>query len=322
MKTAVFSVMGVSDQSMVAGVRIARWLADLTGGVLCCSEEDTPDEKFDLLFLVLGPETLCKGNAQRQRLVRDSGRVVLVQNDYTIRPQPWSTMADSYARNGYRERREARVPNWQWHVWTTCSKVREKFHPLGKMVNWNALCYEPLPEARRAELRARATPGVLYYGAFRQGRVSRFDKYFRQPPAPVTVSAPRAAMKKFTEAYPDVRVEPAVLDREAFLPYLAEYAVGLYMEDEQSSKDFHSPACRFYEMLSAGQAILFQPGCRDMLDRAGFDVREWVGGPERIPEFVDWAEEIAAAQRERFCQVDYRAKLTVQVTDLIEQLDK
>lgn len=320
----VFSIMGVSEVSMVAGVRIARWLAQLTGGDLWGGKDPVPENKrYKLALIITGPNLLLKDVEGYRRVVRDSERLVLISNDYSMdQPQRLDTNARGFGRQAYPERRAAGGPHWRWQVWSTVWSCVKKFEENGKLVNWNALTYEPLEESVRKELRAVACPDVFYYGAFRKGRVSRFDRYMLHPPAKVVVSAPPAAAKKFMERYPEVAVVPQIKNRGEFLPALANHAVGLYIEDEKSSVAYHSPANRLYEMLSAGQAILFQVSCQNMLQKAGFDVSSWCGGPDQMPHFVRDAESIAEDQRRALCAVDHRAALEAHTRQLLEDVQK
>lgn len=320
----VYSVMGTSEHSMVAGVRIARWLAQLTGGDLYGGKEPVPsDRRYRLALVITGPNLLLKDVEGYRRVVRDSERLVLISNDYSMdQPMRLDTNAKGFGRQAYPERRAAGGPHWRWQVWSTVRSCVEKFGTNGKLVNWNALTYEPLQEDVRKELRSVTNQTVFYYGAFRKGRVRQFDRYFLHPPVKTAVSAPAAAAKKFMERYPEIAVVPQIKNRTEFLPVLANHAVGLYIEDEKSSEQYHSPANRLYEMLSAGQAILFQPASQRMLAQAKLDVTQWCGGPDTMPFYLENAESIAAAQREELCRVDHRAALEAHVRQLLEDVQR
>ena len=103
-----------------------------------------------------------------------------------------------------------------------------------------------------------------------------------------------------------------------------KYAAAIYIEDEKSHTNFHSPANRFYEMLSAGIPLFFDHLCTRMLSRAEIIVpNEWCVGngtdlanklkTTDLVEMRDeqqalWSKDYAYDLKQRLLEISYELK--------------
>lgn len=309
MNAKIFSFVKVADDSMIASVRIARFLAE-TLQLPLCWDESVADVKLDVLMIVNGAFAFS-GSALLEALGRaivDASRVVWVQNDYTVVPPKDESGAESPFRKAFRTRREQGKPPVDY--WSTCEEFSRPGqrsstgHYLGsasRYVNWNCLTVEDRPVCPW-EKRERPM-NLVYYGSYRKGREIYFDRYFKSCPVGLTISSPS---NKFMERYELTRDRRHVEHLKKFASSdlydeLSHYGLGLYIEDKASHKSYHSPANRIYEMLSAGLPIVFQQEASRMLARAGFDTTDyeiWEGGPQSLPSLMERREEILLQQRE------------------------
>jgi hypothetical protein len=314
MKTAVFSFVRVSENSMVASVRVARFVSRLLDAALF-DDEQIAAKPLDLLIIVNGAYGFCKHLPALAEAVLRAKRIVWCQQDYTIIPPKIESKGESPFRAAFRQRHEKGLPHMDF--WTTCEDWAG-FTPLSRYVNWNALTfdekYDPKVIARRRKL---VNEDLIYYGSFRGGggRSSReiyFDRYFREPHVPTTISSPA---KQFREKYPKCAHFDAI--RTDFYDALGKSGLGLYIEDRMSHEHFHSPANRFYEMLSAGLPMVFQPECGTMMRRAGFDPEPYfVRNAREVRSKMDIREEIGRQQRKDWVGDDpgkFRGKLISQI---------
>lgn len=302
MKTAVFNFSKPSLTGTIASNRIAHFLADTIKAPLVW-DESIDNGKLDVLFLINGSFQFCKCLDAISSAILKADRIVWVQNDYNILPPKSVSNAESNFRKAFVTRRLKRKPEMLF--WTTVMKKAEESQD-NEYINWNSLAYEPLSAEVSEPLRRKASKDLFYYGAYRQNRIPLFDRYFIGGTVPVTISSSAAG---FAERYGADRVL-ASIKRDNFYHELASHGLGLYIEDTKSSKEFHSPANRFYEMLSAGLPMVFQPEAAPMLKQAGIDITGFtVAAPADIPNMMRKRDTIAAAQRQRW-DADYRGKLT------------
>jgi hypothetical protein len=308
MKTKIFCFSKPVEHSTVASNRIAHFLARTTEIDLCW-DSGIAAQPLDLLFIVNGAYAFCNCLPAIGKAVEQARRVVWVQNDYTIVPPKSVSKAGSPFRAAFVHRATKKLAPVDY--WTTVGK-NAALTPNSAYINWNSLTYEPIPIKIDPIKR-----GVLfYYGAFRKGREKAFDRYFTNPPVATMVSS---TSNKFFNKYPNLYTVEGI-ERERFYPFLAEFGAGLYLEDEKSHVEFHSPANRFYEMLSAGLPILFQPEAEAMMLKAGIDIKESIlYSPEAARDMLRYRDDMARVQRERWGR-DYRTELRTSVADEFAKL--
>lgn len=293
LKQKVFSFMKPTVASKIPSAGIARKLSDLTGAELCWDAQIAA-EPLDVLFLVNGAFAFCNVLAEVGQAVRQAKRVVWVQNDYTIAPPKVESNAESPFRAAFRLRNDAGLPPMDY--WTTI-RINSLFGRASAYINWNALTFGPLKPGFRSYANA-TRPAVIYYGSYRQHREPYFDRFFDKPAVKFVVAG--AAFAKFAASYPLITVEPGIPQTE-FIPTLAKYRAGLYIEDPKSHKEFHSPANRFYEMLSAGLPMMFQEEAVPRLAEAGYDITPWVVSTEKdVRRFMTSFSEHGKAQFRKF----------------------
>ena len=296
MKAAIFSFVKVSENSMVASVRIARHISE-TFGMPIHVDDHIADKPLDLLVVVNGAYAFSKHLEPFARAVKEAKRVVWVQNDYTIIPPKIESQGVSPFRAAFRERHEAGKPHMDF--WTTCEDW-QRFTPHSRYVNWNALTFDETAEAKKLTKRRKHSGNSLfYYGSFRGGggkssRQVYFDRYFLAPEVETIISSPA---KQFRERYTSNNVSHVDAIKSNFYETLAKHGMGLYIEDRMSHERFHSPANRFYEMLSAGLPMVFQPECGTMLRRAGFDPTPYTARNSReVARLMEQREDIRTQQ--------------------------
>jgi hypothetical protein len=305
MKVTLFSFTKPTPSGRQAHIKIANYLSKLYE-VPCLHDDAVGDEKPDLLLLVAGAFAFCGSLAAVGAAVQRAGRVVWVQNDYTIAPPKAQSAAESPFRAAFRVRAQKRLPAVDY--WTTV-KANATATARSAYVNWNALAYEPLTRTDLAHLRHGATDTLLYYGAFRANREEYFDRYFTDPPVPVVLSG---SSKKWDDKTYKVTRVPTITDH--FTRTLASHGLGLYLGDKKSHHEDHSPSTRFYEMLGAGLPMVFQPEAVTTLGMAGYDVSPWMlnGSRTQLRDFMRNREAIGAMQRQAWTK-DYPRILRRQV---------
>lgn len=292
-KAAIFSFVRVSDASMVASVRVARYLRDYLGFPLY-DDEKIGSVDVPVLIIVNGAFAFCKCLEELSRAILRAKKIVWVQQDYTVVPPINDGSATSPFRRAFVERRERGLDHL--HLWST---VTEKITtPLGHYCNWNCLTLDDANDATVAARRRRAPGDLLYYGSYRAGRVRDFDRFLETPRVPTVISSPS---RKFEERYQHHLVTHAPKIEEDFYDFLGKHGMGLYVEDRWSHSHFCSPANRFYEMLSAGLPMVFQPECGSMLRRAGYDPEPYYAESARhVPKLMDRRDSVGSEQREKW----------------------
>jgi hypothetical protein len=264
MKTAVFSFINPSPNSMIASARIARFVAK-TLNVPLLWDASVRDTRWDVLILVNGAFSFCNVRDDLAVAVRRAKRIVWIQNDYAIYPPVPDGVAESTFRRAFVIREERGRPRMD--LWTTIEENAQKTKS-SRYVNWNMLTALKIP----LRITRNHSDDLFYYGSWRQYRDKSFDRFFSTRRIPVSISS---ASKKFAERYPHARAA-GMIERGAFFHELNAHGFGLYIEDVRSHRQFHSPANRFYEMLSAGLPMLFEPESRAMLQKAGFDPKDFI----------------------------------------------
>jgi hypothetical protein len=285
-KDVVFNFSKPSVESTVASNRIARFLSD-TLEIPLVYDSSVASTTPRILFIVNGAFAFCKVLPELSEAVRAARRIVWVQNDYTIVPPKLGSNAQSPFRKSFAELKR------QYDMWTTVAPMAA-LTSGSRYMNWNSLSYEPLAENTRRRLRSSASDTLFYYGAFRKERKAAFDRYFLSPAVETVVSS---TSDKFS-AYPVKQVSG--IPRNAFFETLTGHGLGLYLEDKRSSVEFHSPASRFYEMLSAGLPMVFQREAVAMMKEAGYDIRPYVVEPSGLRAALKDREKIGRRQRQEW----------------------
>lgn len=290
MKACVFSFNPPTPDGSLANARTAQFVADTLKLPLICGPEIANETDLDILFLVAGVFMYCRVLPQVAEAIRTAKRVVWIQNDYTIRPPLADGNAESPFRYAFRHRRLVGLPDTDY--WSTMAE-NAKITPYSAYLNWNCMAYEGISDEEFRLNRAAMHPAMFYYGADRAGRQVYFDRYFKGQAAPLVISSFSKSMVRYAADADVISAFP----RRAFFESLSTYSAGLYLEDKKSHAEFTSPATRFYEMLSVGMAMFFQPEAVPMLERAGFAVRPYAVRPDGLSEALQRAPQVAIEQR-------------------------
>lgn len=258
--------------STVASARVARFIVETLNALdsvelftLVDTRKEATlmidgDVSVDTLFIVNGPMAFCDFLEELAVLVRRAKNVIFVQQDYTIMPPSRNSKAESPFRKVFADL------DLRPAFWTTVeSNIVE---PADCYINWNQLTYDPQPFPLDSSARI-----LMYYGAYREKREQMFKKYFQGAPYKVVVSTTTLRGKKFKALDDKITIAPPFTG----LHDMPLCSASLYIEDQMSSKNFHSPANRFYELLSAGIPIFFERTTLPMLARAGIVPKDgWV----------------------------------------------
>jgi hypothetical protein len=299
MNTAVFTFVKPSPNSVIASVRIAQFIAK-TLDIPLFWDADIRDERLDLLFLVNGAFSFCSARDDLAVAIRRAKRIIWVQNDYAIYAPIADGAAESPFRKAFRIRREKGLPHLDH--WTTV-KVKADLTKSSRYINWNMLTALRTPLYCTTD---QSATDLFYYGAFRNSRLPSFNRYLKRRKMPITISS---SNKKFAERYPHATIQSSI-DRKGFYHELNSHGLGLYIEDPRSHREFHSPANRFYEMLSAGLPMIFEPESIGMLKAAGYDVSPYVARNQKDARlFLERRREVQRHQRTDWW-TDFRADLT------------
>lgn len=293
MKRGLFSFSKPSPNGVTASGRIAAFCSEQLEIPLMWDK--SINQKWDILYIVAGAYAFCDALEDIGAAVEKAGRIIWIQNDYTIIPPKAVSNAESPFRLAFRKRRAAGLPDIEY--WTTILSLSKE--PNSRYINWNKLTWEPLTDKEYTATMPHHAGTVLYYGAFRQDRLEAFDRFFNMKNVPWIISN---GSNKFEERYPRLvgQIDKAI-PRSEFIPYLATHALGLYIEDSKSHVEYHSPANRFYEMLSARLPMVFQKECLPMLKRAGVEVDDWVVETEAdVLKALKNASKIGAKQRSMY----------------------
>lgn len=331
MRAALFNFMRDNPGTIIPSNRIARYVRDRLRVTAFWMDPAISEERdLDVLLIVNGAFAFCKVRDDLAPAIRTARRIVWIQNDYTVIPPIPDGKAETPFRLAFRQRRDAGLPDIDY--WTTV-EPNARATKASSYVNWNALAWEPLSENTIHERRRSSkdypegwADQLVYYGSFRhndgsnrQTRLPYFDRYFKSPPVPTVISSPGAHGKdvpnvKFEERYPLCTHVSKFPASESLVDNLSRYGAGLYLEDAWSGKEFHSPANRFYEMLSAGLPMIFQMESVRMMERAGFDVSEFAClTTEKLAKLFAHREAIGGEQWSRWTSRDYRTELAGQM---------
>ncbi len=241
-------------------------------------------QEIDVLVMVGGGSHFAGSEllAAAAHAIRHAREVVWISNDYGTGAPLVVTNAQSPYRACLRQRREDGRPDVNY--WSTVTKFARQTEK-SEYVNWNALGFDTRDLAKPYIHRAFPDQ-MIYFGFHRAGRTGYFDDYFMVPKVKTAVSySATGASNRWFSKY------PGIIHREKFTDLwesLSHYGLGLYIEDKKSHKEYHSPANRFYEMLSAGVPMTFQPQAVEMLKLGGYNVQQFAEIPTDTDTWVSW----------------------------------
>jgi len=275
---AIISFNKLSDNSILAHNKITKFLASYFGGEVLDSKEKMVAsmlKPYDRVFIVNGLECFCDYREEMRKFVGFHAHCKLfwATNDYKLTPS--KQLRELMERNNTT-------------LLTTVEEAlhKQKFYKKYVYVNWNSLTMNKNFDYTKINKRH----GLIYYGAYREGRVDSFEKYFKNVPYTVLISTTRSNLEKFRALNEQIKLFPPFGWANA-ISELSLFKYSIYIEDKASHKAYCSPANRFYECLSSGVVQFFDKECKHTFDRAGIDVSEYiVDSPAEIQEKMDWVE--------------------------------
>jgi len=290
MKNGVFCTAQMIDTSPLSSVKMTKAINEVLG--LKMYGDVDVEEVDGTLIYVNGPNAWNhKATHALMEAMIKCRTLVFAENDYAItRPRMIGHANDDFGSAWWRRAKTGRPPAVFWS--TVKSKAGQRVHHPQSYVNWNMLTmsYDFKPAERRTVRR-----DLLYYGSYRPNRRAAFERYLIGAEIPITIAARKKAADQFATLYDDQVPDNVTLvdaiPEIGFLDELTKHGLGLYIEDERSHWEFHSPANRFYEMLSAGLPMVFQPEARKMLGEADLNVTKYV---------VEDVASLTKAMRNRF----------------------
>lgn len=298
MRATLATFVPPSDTATMFAHRISRFISEELKLPIVHGKE-LAREKPDVLLLCAGGVAFCSYLEAVGAVVQRAQRVVWICNDHMTRVPSATGKGESPFRRAFQVRHEKRLPYVDF--WSTVQQHAD-FSKLSSLVCWNKLAYRPPIDAPSQRPRS-----LVYYGSFRENRLDVLDQYLAEPIVPTYVSN---ASGRFAERYAMCNHLPS-LPQATLIQELSRYGAGLYVEDESTSDGTFSepPACRFFEMLSAGLPMIFQPeAASGTMARAGFDASQYVARNAReVGRLMSRCREMAAAQQK--WRRDFRAEV-------------
>lgn len=272
--------------------RIADFVSK-TLGVPWCSDEEVAESPLDKLIVVAGGAPFAGKTILDAigHVVSCTPKVVWITNDYNVSLPTAKSKGKSPYRACFRERLETGLPPVQF--WSTVEAQADVY------MNWN--CLLPSQEIFLPWHERQFRDRMIYYGYYRPEREAYFERYFRHPAVPTDVSYPFSGK---SEAYFDSLMSIRAKQKthpDDLIRMLSHYGLGLYLEDNSSHHEFHSPANRFYEMYAAGIPIVFQPEARATMEKGGYRVDQFVAHSDHMLKLMlNEAPEMRRRQEEVF----------------------
>jgi hypothetical protein len=295
MRIGVLHVNSSSYDSTSPTMRIAKFAAEETGGVLVHDHESARlhrRAKFDVLLVKYGMLKFSQHRDEALEIYHAAKLVVNMENDYLFALD-----------------KRFRRPDLTWST----VEGRDAY------VNWNILTRHPLDAWRTPRPLPRPTHhSLVYYGAARPDREASFRRYFLDAPYPVSVSTYRG-QKEFKKYGPKVAVIGAFRDPDA----AAAWPLTLYVEDEESHELYCSPATRFYESVMSGLAQVIDARAVGTLREAGVKMSEdfVVENKSDVAKALKRWQKIQENQRALWFR-DYSIDLRKQFSEAMKTLDK
>jgi hypothetical protein len=284
MEIGVLTYTNSTGHTILAQVHITNFIVGMTGGNLI--DSGIKPERYDILFVVAGIFRFCSYREQVLETIEKAGRVIYLENDYTI-PIPFKRTPDEF--------------------WSTVVRDGAKY------INWNSLTYiEGMQELKR-----QYADGLLYYGRWRDGRKEYLEKWLQKKPYKVYVSTSRKQMKKFKVL---LKNSDIIFDKMTHSYQLSLFGCSIYMEDKSSHKTFMSPANRFYECLSHGIAMGIDENAAHTLIEAGMpNVEKYIVRTDADIENLILNSRDIAREQAQIWKRDYRAEIKIRFNELFKE---
>jgi hypothetical protein len=279
MRAAVLHVNTAKRDSIGPTIRIARFVAD-TLGIPLLHNADTASavrKPVDVLFVKHGMLKFSSHRDEAMRIYAQARTVINLENDFTFK----------------RDKRMAREDETNWST----VEGRDQY------VNWNKLTWSNDWSLDACPLQQAKTPGLFYWGAYKDIRLSSFRRYMLGARYPIIVSTYRGR-KPFQELNPNIAVIGALRGHG-----LGQFQSTVYIEDDYSHRLYCSPANRFYEAVQAGLPIAIDSAAAPTLTRAGVvDVQGYVvTGTADMKQFMRHQQQLRHEQRNLWFKDYYKS---------------
>jgi hypothetical protein len=299
MKTKIFAFIKPSETATMFSHKMAMFVSQQLDEPVIW-DDSIAKADMDNLIIIGGGIVFCSHLPALAKAVLRAEKVVYCTNDYKTTKIPASdNTAKSPFRAAFRKRHKQGMSAPL--VWSTLQEA-------DAYVNWNALAWEP-----NFEWNEKRPKNLIYHGSWRRNRIEVFDLFFSNPKIPTVISN---HTNRFQERYPKCEhigsITPDIVGE------LTQFGLGLYLKDPQS--EVEPPACRFYEMLSAGLPMVFHKPCLAMFEKAGYTLHkdELVTSSTDIPKVMKRRVELAYLQKR--WRSDYRNHVTKQFQKAMRSL--
>lgn len=299
-------------------VKMFQFLADTLNFDYVLGNKDVTPEMIDLVatpgavdcFMLVNSSPAFMKQHCREFVAmgcHNSKHPIFAQNDYTILPP---SQCKSFSLKEYCDCRGECNQVYGFDLWTTCPDHNFNLKPDQQMfyVDWNKLAQNC--EICSLDPCGNTNTSLLYYGSFRNNRRDKFAKFLNSLEYEVDIYAiNKNQIKKFSELLGDAGINYY----EKITPeIMRSYRASMMMQDDRSTRNYHSMPTRFYECLNAGVGMIFDPDFKFTLDRAGITGYEpyIAQSEEHIAELL--TRPLGKEQRELWLR-DYRK-------DVLEQL--
>lgn len=288
------------EGSTIASARIVRFLEREFN----CAVLDKPNAElvkdYDVAFCVSSASGFADPGLREQvgEVCARAKKYVFVQNEYmTTQAGQINKWFDRVGKPRHRT------------VWSSILTAVK--NPHDRHIDWNRLTWDPQP------FKDPEIDGLFYYGAPRSDREIYFQKWLgADKPYRKTLSCTSRAVKKFQA----MGLETDFTGPMTSFKDIARYQSSLYVEDQHTHKHYNCPANRFYECVSAGVPLFFDPSVCNTFKQAGIPIDLFVveNSAELMRLLGGWCE-VREQQRELF-QAPYLQMLTDDVTRLYGEL--
>lgn len=282
MKMAVVHINTCKEHSVAPTAMIAQYVADTLGIPFIHDKISASKymDSYDVLFVKYGILLYCDFREQLFQIYENAGRVINLENDYTMEPDYRLTKRNS-----------------SYEVWSNMPWSVKKHG--GAYINWNMLTWE------RVEWTDPKLKGLGYYGSYRPDREVYFEKYFKSSLYPVHISTYKRNAISFRDLNPNIKIYSPFRHRQQ----IQAFQMVLYIEDRFIHTHYNSPANRFYECLYNGVPMCFDKSCRNTFREAGYVIDPFVvDGPKDVQKLLKNSHQVMALQHEQWYR-DYRKEL-------------
>lgn len=259
---AIISFNKVSDGSILAHNKITKFLNKLGGEILDGKESFDRNmfKPYSRIFIVNGLECFCDYRKELKSFlsINKGKKMYWATNDYKLKPG--------------REIREAMEASDTTLLSTVEESLHtQKFYKKYIYVNWNSLTLNKNADTSGVQ----RIDGLIYYGAFREGRKLYFEKYLSSELYPVRISTTKGNVKEFLALNKKISMYNTFKWTNV-ISELCNFKYSIYIEDKASHEGYCSPANRFYECISNGVVVLFDVSTKHTFEQAGIDISGYI----------------------------------------------